>query len=482
MYRSFKFTLTLLALFSASACGLNTQKDQKDEQEQKRVLVGSFDSRVADPYFMEDPICIDKTGAGRIGTTGVNLWDGESVSLVDFQFSNVSSTDILSSKIIGRTYYDYHQQRKCEYKNSKLICDDKAKVIGHPKALKVCRREGPYSRFSVEGIALSTLSSVETAYQYYRTLGNKDYNMLKADLLVLPTIEQLIQNAPEALESPGLIRDDDGSVLQLSTDNLAYSPSFRGGPSFIIFPKGRTAQSKGLWEGVNLWEIPWAVAHEFGHHVFRTHTKIENIESLSAAATGFSDSNLLLATTLQSSLASKRAYDAVNEAFSDLFAFYVHGAEPGLLDNIDCFDTNRDVSRSKFINGKAKDLNDSHLKRFQGSYLKSSGGCTKPDFSDIHTVGAVVAYAVDRLFSLKVGGRSGSRPAQDKASLVVEWAEKLGPLAKKRAGKDLDLSTLIGPAVDLAKSDGKLSTPQCEVIRDHLSALQGELLASGECD
>lgn len=475
--------LSLLPWFVG--CGVTI----KEKEPEKVIPEFVGNDAFAEQYFLEDNACHQGNGIGTVGETPVHIWQGNATESVGFMFKDVSSVNSLENPIIGRTYYGFHQKRLCEQTDAKLQCQEKATIVTVQQSLKICRPNGPYDRFSVEGVALSSLANIVTAYDYYRSLPNKSPNMEKASLLVLPTIEKVINT-----------RNASGDMVlqrRLSTDNLAYAPSFGGEPAFVIFPKGKKAEQAGLWPDLNLWEIPWALAHEFGHHVFRTHTNVTEISNSKTMATNFSgdfyqisdldghlhggsdqhlddhlDGQKLLA---ERTVGNTEVWGVVNEGFADLFAYYVQDAKSGAIENIDCFESNREVAKSDFSNGKRKILSQEVLELFYASEKNEQAGCSKINFQDVHFIGAIVAFGIDQIFSQEVGGTTGKENAKAKGRLLLEWANSMGELVKKT--EDLRIEDLLATALRVVAPDGQLGLDQCESIREVFPGYAGPWLA-----
>lgn len=447
---------SLLLLAVLSGCGPADLDEKKKSTEP--IQQWSGDNSFADEYFVDDLRCQNEAGSEGLGSTSIHLFTDGAGTDVPHDFTGFNSVDSLSGPGFLRTFYDFHQVSQCSRENDPTSCGD-AKVLTQPKRLKVCRPNGPYPRISVEGIALTSMANLSYAYDYYQTLASKSPTLASTDLLVLPKLE-----------------NDYGTHTDMDTDNLAYAPSFVAGvPVFIIHPKSARAVRNGRWTDLNLWEVPWGLAHEFGHHVFRTHTGISSITSSvgmaidehlpihsikdeKSAAAGFS---------LQGrTVTAKDHWSAINEGFADLYAFYAHGSKEGLTKGLDCFDQNREITVDTFTMGTKKRLDQEVI----GTWLspKDDGGstCDAPSLQDSHTIGAIVAHGVDRLFQARIGGDAAAA-SQAKAELLIKWAEAMGKTAGAVSDQDLTVERLLLDAVRVvASNSNKLSASMCASLRD----------------
>jgi hypothetical protein len=230
---------------------------------------------------------------------------------------------------------------------------------------------------------------------------------------------------------------DNGAVVNrtlFDSDNLAYAASLRGVPSFIVYPKGETSNEMGLWKDYSLWESRWVFGHEFGHHVFR---------NIASAIGGTTTSRLLereikiLSLSRQEdepidvsfglAIDSKKlvkVFDAINEGFSDLFGHYANGlSSPGMYE-LDCFKENRDVNSAKYSDGTPKAVTSKMIGILFGETINDYDEdvrCIKPDFEDIHAVGATVAYGINQLMN----DAGVAAEANTRGLKLIAWAEEM---------------------------------------------------------
>jgi hypothetical protein len=448
-----KLLLPLVAVL-ASSCG----EAPKTKRDSATVLPFNSDTAFADRYFVADEACQSQAGGANIGRPPVFRWDGSAVKQAAFPHDQLSSAGSLKGAGISATTYNLRQRTSCWQDDDGVDCSGGSRPVTPPQSLKVCTADRFFERTSVEGIGLSSLASLSLARRYYETIQGRDAGIRDAQLVVLPTIETVVTTRGSAAQR---------EKREVITDNLAYAPSFGGEPAFVVFPKGKKAQERGLWKNLNLWEMGWGLAHEYGHHVFRTHARLDDDGLLRLLPIhSFDVSAEELPVTVERNAAQASASDvlgAVNEGFADLFAFYVQGGKAGALSGIDCFAKSRDVASGQFFNGEAKQLSADVLAQFNKEVAVAPAPCTTPAYDDIHIIGAIVAHGVDRLFA----GSPAADVAERKAALLLRWAAAIGSLVQDGVSNASSLRSLIEQAVELAATDGaQLTAAQCEAIRE----------------
>lgn len=452
--------LLRLSCVSVSAALLFGCGKRVDSDKERSVQQVTADTAFAESYLVDDLDCMNGDG-GEVTRAPVHMWQGDQSRPINYTFTDTSARASLRGPSISETYFGLHQRAQCELDGSSVVCDGKAELLAEPKPLKICRPEGPYARASIEGVSLASYANLATAYDFYISLPERSATLLKSRLLVLPTIEKFYEQ-------------NGATKRTVSTDNLAYTPSFAGQPAFIIYPKGKQAADNGLWKGLNLWELPWAMAHEFGHHIFRTHTGVTSL--------GDQESTTMEVLPIQSfedeqtsslrSVSGTEYWGATNEAYADLFSFYTHGAEPGLVKGVDCFDKNRATESSAFGNGDQKRLDEEIMNIFTSSVTATrTAGCKNPYYQDIHAIGAIIAYGVNRLFDTAVKADQGAASAPAKAALLIAWSERLGVIARGTAPANLNFEMILTEVLTVTIDAGATRAAACQVMTDVFSAI-----------
>lgn len=441
------FQIFILAGLLLQSCG------PVQGQRRENVAPDTYADRTfANDYFLQDEKCQKSPRKSSISSSPIYVWQGDKTRSIETQFDNVYNSDSLSSNLIANTWFRYHQRKNCTRDENGEVCDSNLEIVHNRTKLRVCGNNDGYKRNSIEAVALTGIANLDQSYSFYSSLGNSK-DMQKANLLVLPKIEKKITN------NDG--RDDES---EFTADNLTYTSSFEGAPLFVIYPKSVASVKRGFWKNLNLWEIPWAVAHEFGHHVFWTHSRYASTSNLMKShepfVHGFSLSGGM--TKIQR---------AVGEGFADLYAYYTLGGRQGYTDGIECFENDRDIGSDVFIDGTFKALNESVVGEFFKLESSSVTTCLKPNFSEVHALGAVLARGIDQVFEADVGDSAAA-----KAELLLQWSEKLA--SSREAGKD-GFDIAIKDALNLVSSD---SQRVCEVVARYFPYYSEKVLNRYSCN
>lgn len=456
--------LVLTNAVSLVAC----RESPKTKRDPASVLPFRSDSDFADRYYIEDVACQPQEGVAKIGRPLVFAWQrAAGVQAVPFPTDQASSIEALKAPGISGSLYNFHQRTDCREIDGRVACADDIALVQEPQNLKVCVSDRAFARTSIEGVGLSALASLTTARSFYDKIEGRSANIPDARLIVLPTIETVFT------AQVGSRLEEEREIM---TDNLAYSPSFGNEPAFVVFPKGKASQERGLWTNLNLWEMGWGMAHEFGHHVFRWHTRMDDgaeLTFLPIHSFDFSGEKTKASIQLaQGSQGQKKVLGAINEGFADLFAYYTYGAAPGLAQGIDCFAKSRDVDSPEFYNGERKQLTSRVLAQFRGELPAANGSCTTPSYDDIHIIGAIIAHGIARLMTTvdDANGNAG------KAARLLAWAEAIG---ERTQSNNLSLRDVIADALRLVAISGSRLTPaQCKIVRDVFPAYANQWLGS----
>lgn len=454
----------LLLLSNVAVALVACRESPKTKRDPASILPFSSDSDFADRYFVEDASCQTREGAARIGRPPVFAWQRNGVQTVQFPNERGSSVESLKVTGIKGSFYNFHQRTDCRELGGRVECSDDVGLVKEPENLKVCESDRAFARTSVEGVGLSALASLSIARDFYDKISGRSASLPEARLIVLPTIETVV-----SVESDGRLEQE----KEIMTDNLAYAPAFGNEPAFVVFPKGKASQERGLWTNINLWEMGWGMAHEFGHHVFRWHALIDDAEQqsfLPIHSFDFSrDKHAVEIQRTQAGQSAKNIIGATNEAFADLFAYYTYGAAPGLANGIDCFAKSRDVDSPEFFNGERKQLTARVLAQFRGELPAGAGSCTKPSYDDIHIIGAIVAHGVARLMASK-------DDPDNNAARLLAWAEAIGA---RTQNNNISLRDFISDALRLVATGGtRLTAAQCQIVREVFPAYAGQWLGA----
>jgi hypothetical protein len=224
------------------------------------------------------------------------------------------------------------------------------------------------------------------------------------------------------------------------------------------------------------------MTHEFGHHVFRSHTGIEKIPGTTTNLHG-----LVFNTPIHSiefdesddkekkaspgfSLAGRTSgpeeiFSAVNEAYADLFSFYALGESANLTQGVDCFEKNRDTTSAIFANGAAKIINNETIKLFTATERYKANSCDGPDFQNAHTLGAVIAHGMMRLYKARAVVSNATSGQQ--ADWLLAWADAVGASIRSKGREAITFSNMLGLGLKgVAESDGSLTQKQCDILKE----------------
>ncbi|MBM4252615.1 MAG: hypothetical protein FJ146_11640 [Deltaproteobacteria bacterium] len=372
----------------------------------------------------------------------------------DCQASNEGP--ILAGKGIGVSYYNFYQRTTCQSQSGSDACDD-GEVVNSPEHLRICPATKSFPRNSVEGVGRTALANVGTASKFYDSIPTASTTLPHSALLVLPRIETVYK---------------DSSKVSVTVDNLAYAPNFRGMPTFVIYPKGSRSVREGRWVNVNFWEVPWAIAHEFGHHVFNNHSGVSGSTQGIFKDLPLYGSTLGIVAGEERQITNDDLLVAVNEGFADIFAYYTLGGDPGVTSSLDCFQKSRDTGSATFADGTEKILSQEVLSAFTASRtLSSPSTCQSPSFQEVHAIGAIIAYGVDQVFQAALPATQSLNAEREKGRLLLVWAQKLGrvfrTLGADSSGGKNNLAKLILEAMKAAAPNGTMAAAGCQAVRKY---------------
>jgi hypothetical protein len=392
------------------------------------------------------------------------------------------------------------------------------------KPLRICRERALFPRTSHETVALMGLFTLNSSYEFHNSLPSRRSSIPSTELVVLPRVERsfAVNNASGGKETR----------ISLVTDNLAYAPAYRNGPAFLIYPKSQKAAEAGLWKDLFLWEVPWALGHEFGHHILRTYAFGNNTNLALSGGSGIASSpvppifdwsrvgfrapafgsflsnlygdpasagggfRIVIGNPFQSAgrqVGPALYWGAINEAFADLYSRYVRNSANGQLRGVDCFAGSRDVESPVFGDGQRK-VYDERVKSIFLANEEMDGGasCAAPDYQGIHTIGAIVAHGVEAAFESTVADIAARTPFASEAQksvlkgdMLLRWAGRMG--TQIRNSNSVTLGTFVRDAFAvMAESRASVGYPaaqlgagQCQVIQAILPALNAEISGIG---
>jgi hypothetical protein len=459
--------------FGLLACDpLKNEKDSKDSDDVQAT-------RYATPinYKLEDAGCFSENKSLKLGSYKINQFvDGKS-TLVDYQFQNASSNttadkSVVSDLILG-TAWGYHSrtEQSCTLNSDNGVesCgkESEAKKISDARYLRLCRESGSYVPGSIEGVTLSTLANLEVAHKAYEIL-DEAKTLGKAWLFMLPNYEEVFH-----LTNPEKKWDAIGS----KTDNAGFANTDEDDNIYVIYPKSKEEQEKPEWAEVNLWEVPWVMAHEFSHHVFSSHYSYykqdrkrgDNGPLAKAHIWGFEKrpdfhtGGMNLVSTREVLWGDGIA--AINEGFADLLGFYLLGQDKPLTAGVPCMDVSRSIHSATFGGGSDKILTTALLEEFDAkSAAKRPESCEKLFIQDVHAMGAIFAHQLNVLFSTTFTEETTNK---EKASVALRWInemDKIRSTISNDTGAQGALWLGLHAAANVLKVEEKVSEENCEIL------------------
>lgn len=171
----------------------------------------------------------------------------------------------------------------------------------------------------------------------------------------------------------------DGKTVTLRdayiVNNAYYKPQ---GKEILFFPQGIDEFDQIPYGGVPLWNIPFVVSHEYGHHMFR---ELLGDKAHKKAHLCFSKAKKNRVS--KKPISNEELVSAVNEGFADLVG-QISSHTSFTFDGVPGFEMTRDLNSSNFQNGVAKKLSQRHVQFILNS---------KQNY-DPHYLGAILAHGI----------------------------------------------------------------------------------------
>lgn len=475
------FSFVFISLLPIQGC----QKKSSSGSDKQEEVIRHSSSEKPKNYSLQDSTC--RIGAGLLELQPVYIWDKDRVYSVEKDlslFSLRSDLNGLQGEHIRGVVHGVHTQSiiPCRRRYSTYteevysycnIGQRGSEVRSGGELLHFCSNSGPYTQNSIEGIALSSIFNLEKAGFFYKSLaGSKDVK--RSYLFILPKVERIYKfeyesGFPEDVRAKMREDREPDEVSKVIADNASYSfyeINNEVVPVFSVFPDSED-QGEILFGGMKLWNSSFVLGHEYGHHVFWTHTpsssqafmltvfakqgfrrqerpKFENYieKNMRDNKYWFFDMFVEANTSNRryyslhgnrNNGAAELSHSAINEAFADLFGYYSIGAEEGFAENMGCFRKDREVESKRFRNGDIKILDENNLLSFLYKHLNAddnSDGC-RFSYDDNHIIGAIFAHGFDKLLSIKTGSSSEDKKATSKAEYLLRWLDSYLDQASK---------------------------------------------------
>ena len=405
------FSGIFAVLIGTSGCGPQESKSTEDQQP---IVLQVSSLNPPKTYTLADPDCQIDTTPVQLQDTVLSRWTGLSLTSDRITLNKVSSGVSLTSSPIASTNYGLELTRICDPTYSKVgkACRNEA---GTPVGvfsqtrnkggyLRVCQSQSTFNRDTYEAAALSGIHYINGAHQSYLEFAGPEAKIERIDLSTLPIFRTIYKDSPTQ-EGPR-------NLGVYFVNNLAYMPDSK---MIVIFPE---SSKSGKSNTGALWESPFVLAHEYGHHVElqisgdffqRYQTEWNPLEHTFAGSLMDPASKYALSDKTQSEQNALRLQTAVSEGFADLLAFYAVTGDSSSIVGLPCFGYNRDPSNSQYRNGSAKILDLAALSAFftaekndilaANSLAAQESPCDQPPNAEAHTIGGLLAHGIQRIFN-----------------------------------------------------------------------------------
>ncbi|MCX6127245.1 MAG: hypothetical protein NTV34_21190, partial [Proteobacteria bacterium] len=375
-------------------------------------------------FTWDEPDCINGSKLGfALNRADITIWQspggsadrqtdlGEVIGSRGFIDSNQTGAPVTARDLYSRRCTNTEVNTGCRDESNESLGWSLRKAGVAPK---FCRDGGQYSRDSIERVVLTSLISFKNARDFINGTVLRSNEMSGVELKVLSIFETVWPPSGNQNETSG----KRSALVQ----NLAYFPANGGSdaPFIAVFPRK-------LGEKDNqprLWESPFVMAHELGHHVERA-----------LGLDHFGNSKRTLVRM------------AISEAFGDLIGFSATNMDDRGLLAMPCM-ANRAVSSDAFSDGVAKIIDKALIKSLGAAAAKvqslsaiswepnapssppsffapQAPTCTSPSRLQPHDLGAIIAHGFYDLFSKSMDSRNESPSARAAifANSAKNWLE-----------------------------------------------------------
>ena len=382
---------------------------------------------VSSRYFLYDDAC-------QAISNNVDEGRSTQIYLTDFEqpLDLYTSQQSLRTPLIDNTFYGQTYERRCHfYSQQGQYCLNRdfhpvkwTKINKSGGVLRICDADQSYPRESFEHIALVTAMHLQKAQRFFTSSTGQDVPSMS--LLVLPFFRTIYTDK------------EGGQKQRLMYRNIIY---YTASKTLAVLPDTDSFYGRGLWES------PFIIAHEFAHHAqFAGRPKWA--ASL-AASRGMGGST------------TKRSLEAFLEGWADLYAFYAVGENPSDIISYPCFGYNRDIANPIFADRTPKVITADIVATFYAG-TSTSSSCVQPDFSDAHTIGAVLAHHLHRIVSFVLYRWSGTASPAIKYRYLHDWlGQVFAQVQTKNNDHDL-LRTIIAGIFQAIRDDLMRHTTEVE--------------------
>lgn len=422
---------------------------------------------------LDDPTCTAERALEDLGKREITINRPDGSPRMLFDFSGVSGKG-LSNRYVAGAYHGAHVVMAYDgckkLVSNRYQCDSFHQEVVNPGELIYYCRPGTYAEESVESIALTMMAAVIKTSRNYQRISALDWPR-DVKLHIHPRIEQRITLS-------------NGMTLKFfRTENARWTNIEFSGSSYAIefFPHIKGTVSRGR----NPIYLQMGVAsHEFGHHLYNSRAPDLMAADYELLSLSGYEVDLFEAYASSPKAKAKRSItaamvnDAFNEGYADLVAYYTYNAGDSPIGRIEI--DHRVRARAPNAQGydyttKEKLLNKKTLDAFFSPlYLARKG--MAPSSQDVHTIGAILAYSLNKLFKFRVGDTHVTTRALERWKLLNATLDKANTLYRERGAEFAENPRLLleeivwGALVSAAlerQQDGKilLAERQCEVVK-----------------
>lgn len=421
----------------------------------------AFGRNTPEEQKRDDPNCTGQNALNDMGWTSVKTDALNDFRTVPVNFSGVSGEGLQSHHSLGVVTGTHWRQDyfDCELLKDKIYTcvGSEVSVLEEGEDLPFCKK-GPYPEHSIENAALAIMTGIQITEKFYEQSSGKSLAQ-KVRVYVFPKIERVLHLK-------------DGSTFTVyDTDNARWSnSSWKKNSPFSIEFLPHSLEKRSYFKK-SVWSQPGVASHELSHHIF--YKIAPHMSSVGGGGTAGVHRRVDLSMTIT----------ALNEGFADLLAYYSYssGVNPIGKFEFSSFKKARFVGAETNDDEAPKVISPSVLKHFfQDKRSFPDNTSISPDHQDVHTLGALSAFVMDQLFSLKIKFHHQTISTEKKAKLLYLWVEEIDKFfldqeLKQRFFEEPSffLEKALYKAVQIAFIEPDklaLTQGQCEIIRKRLSA------------
>ena len=447
-------------LIYLSGCGGVIQKNRKNvyRPDRPEINLRQEDGNQLKVYGAAD-LC--ETGVQLQGPVVYQFLDGERVPVVS-NLNRYGNTEGLGGGIVTGAIVDSYIKLPLEaavdWDLNKIVRPMPAgplQVVSAGSPLKVCRPGGDYPEDSWEGIALSALQVVDQTTRFVEGVpGLAAIDPLQ--LLVTPKIVDEIRVTNAREDKPELIRLYQGN-------NAAYLSGLFEVDSLLLLGE---LEGERISEA-HLWEAPFVVAHEFSHHIFKTLAKASASWRLKSVQDAVLYQHIHGPRFNYVVDPRQGKYSVVmgawNEGFADLLAWISLGRPKLEGMGIRFLERMRDPASPRLGSVVFKSLTQTRWDAFLSRPVDDeiAGGSGRDTiFSDIHTIGAVLAWG----FQVLVTEDRVEHTDKELAAMLIRWVNEVFRSQVDDLGPDEMMKSILSQMVSAVEPTGQLTARQCAAM------------------